>query len=165
MFHLRKEGAQSSYICLCIWRQRNLPMYYKGLNNFLGDSMIKLFLQLNYNCITHWAQCVWKSNLASEYKHLGVTWQFLWLGWMISTQPSIELNAGEEFKEAGNTEIGKELSPSHLPPACSALVVGYHGHSTGSVSPSRCLQTILSLACHDIKSCWCILPESEHQRG
>lgn len=42
---------------------------------------------------------------------------------MLSTQPLIELDAGEGFKEAGNTEMGKELTPSRPPLACSALIL------------------------------------------
>lgn len=40
-----------------------------------------------------------------------------------TTQPPISLNAGEEFKEPENIEIGKEFSLPHLPLACSALFV------------------------------------------
>lgn len=48
MSHLRKGAQSSCDTYLCIRRQRNLPMYYKEVNNLLDDSVIKFFLQVEF---------------------------------------------------------------------------------------------------------------------
>lgn len=73
MKHLRKEGSTDSHVCLCMWSRGTCPSIVKHWVTSLMTQWLNVPCSLDYDCVTHQAESVWKNKFASEYKHLGVT--------------------------------------------------------------------------------------------